>query len=170
MERVATHTSCKHSCIDLCDRETSGGFNNVGKMVEYREAFVKSLRGYSRPASAYSKLGCKAYGLKRTPALTTGSPNYFKEDISDYGMERQAMTPDHQQPDYLVSCQLSFSESQYQAESALRKYQQHLDLRLAKPKHQRQRASYNTLLTQQPASNVRIRQDITSALAKKRTE
>lgn len=61
----------------LTDRETSGGFNSVGKMVEYREAFVKSLRGYSRPASAYSKLGGKAYGFKRTPALTTGSPNYF---------------------------------------------------------------------------------------------
>lgn len=72
------------------------------------------------------------------------------------------MTPARQQPDYLVASQLSFSENQQQAEQALRKYQQHLDLRLAKPKHQRQRASYNTLLTQQPSSNVKIRQDLAS--------
>jgi hypothetical protein len=43
--------------------ETSGGFNNVASFIEYRQAFVKSLRSYSRPRSAYTKSGGKAVGI-----------------------------------------------------------------------------------------------------------
>lgn len=57
-------------------------------MIEYREAFVKSLRGYNRPTSSYTKMGGKSYGLKKTPALTTGT-NFFNGDSSScYGETR----------------------------------------------------------------------------------
>ena len=52
--------------------ETGGGLHNLSRMIEYREAFVKSLRSYSRPKSAYVKQGGKSVGFQRTPSVTTG--------------------------------------------------------------------------------------------------
>ena len=48
------------SCIlvdYLSFSQTNGGITNLSRMIEYREAFVKSLRSYARPVSAYSKYG-----------------------------------------------------------------------------------------------------------------
>jgi len=50
---------------------TSGGFNNPNKVVEYRAAFVSSLRKYERPNSAYTKLGGMSNGMRRTPSTNT---------------------------------------------------------------------------------------------------
>ncbi len=42
-------------------------------MIEYREAFVKSLRSYARPVSAYSKYGGRqGTGFKRNLSVTPG--------------------------------------------------------------------------------------------------
>jgi|LauGreDrversion4_2_1035121.scaffolds.fasta_scaffold784440_2 hypothetical protein len=58
-------------------------------MIEYREAFVKSLRSYARPVSAYSKYGGRSgVGYKRNISVTPGLNksvahlNVSKEDIS----------------------------------------------------------------------------------------
>ena len=39
-------------------------------MINYKEAFVKSLRQYSRPMSSYIKQGGKLQGIKITPSNT----------------------------------------------------------------------------------------------------
>ena len=57
--------------LDYINRTDSGGFNNSGKLMEFRGAFVKSLRQYARPNSAYSKLGGMSGGLRRTASTTT---------------------------------------------------------------------------------------------------
>ena len=56
-------------------------------MIEYREAFVKSLRSYSRPVSAYSKYGGRqGVGYKRnisvTPGLNKSNVNLSRDDVS----------------------------------------------------------------------------------------
>ena len=56
-------------------------------MIEYREAFVKSLRSYSRPVSAYSKYGGRqGVGYKRnisvTPGLNKSTVNLSRDDVS----------------------------------------------------------------------------------------
>jgi hypothetical protein len=56
--------------------ETSGGFNNPSKMIEYREAFVKSLRHYNRATSAYIKRGGRSgVGMTITPSVNTFEHN-----------------------------------------------------------------------------------------------
>jgi hypothetical protein len=56
MAQAETAISC--ILIDyLLFSQTNGGITNLSRMIEYREAFVKSLRSYARPVSAYSKYG-----------------------------------------------------------------------------------------------------------------
>ena len=56
MALVETAISC--ILVDyLSFSQTNGGITNLSRMIEYREAFVKSLRSYARPVSAYSKYG-----------------------------------------------------------------------------------------------------------------
>lgn len=62
---------CKKYCCSDWYRTSSGGFNNPNKVVEYRAAFVSSLRKYERPNSAYTKLGGMNSGMKRTPSAST---------------------------------------------------------------------------------------------------
>lgn len=72
MEQEETHMLCKQIIIEYnFFRSTSGGFNNIGKVVEYRQAFVASLRQYERPQSAYQKLGGMTGGLRRTASSNT---------------------------------------------------------------------------------------------------
>jgi len=45
----------------------------LSRMIEYREAFVKSLRSYNRPKSAYTKFGGRqGVGYKRNISVTPG--------------------------------------------------------------------------------------------------
>jgi hypothetical protein len=99
----------------------------MSKMIEYREAFVKSLRSYSRPVSAYSKYGGRqGVGLKRnisvTPGLNKSScVNLSRDDVSILNeaepathSRQLAFTPTRQKRDPLVESQLTFNHAFFQ--------------------------------------------------------
>ena len=73
MAQAETPTLCTNlSPISPTYRTTSGGFNNpTTRVMEYRQAFLASLRKYERPNSAYSKLGGMSGGLRRTASTNT---------------------------------------------------------------------------------------------------
>ena len=77
MVQAVTHISCMLPYMVFMVNEyrtTSGGFNNVGRVVEYRQAFKDSLRQYERPFSSYVKLGGMACGMQRTASSNTFKP------------------------------------------------------------------------------------------------
>ena len=117
----------------MCGRRTtSGGFNNPSKVVEYRAAFVSSLRKYDRPNSAYTKLGGMTGGMKRTASSST-----FAQTMDS---QREL-----KKRDYLVETQLTFDWKYHEGQKSLRKSQRHLDMRLSQPKKVRDKFMYQTI-------------------------
>ena len=80
--------------------ETGGGLHNLSRMIEYREAFVKSLRSYSRPKSAYIKQGGRQVGFQRTPSVNTGKhlPSGMAPPSSSVVMVEPIITDQLQMP------------------------------------------------------------------------
>jgi hypothetical protein len=64
-------------------------------MIEYREAFVKSLRSYARPVSAYSKYGGRqGVGYKRNISVTPGLNNLNKSGYLNVSKEEISIVND----------------------------------------------------------------------------
>lgn len=97
-------------------------------MIEYREAFVKSLRSYARPMSAYSKYGGRSgVGYKRNISATPGlnksnaALNLSRDDIFEgedphtqhVHSRQQAFTPAKPKRDTLVESQLTFNQGYF---------------------------------------------------------
>lgn len=106
---------------------TSGGFNNPNKLVEFKEAFVNSLRQYERPRSSYTKQGGMEGGMKRTASAST------------FNLKKKDSTSNLKSKNYLIDTQLTFSPKHHESQKNLRIYQKDQTIRLARPKSVRKK-------------------------------
>lgn len=106
--------------------ETNGGITNMSRMIEYREAFVKSLRAYARPVSAYTKIGGRSgVGYKRNASVTPGAPSInslntpFTISHADLNKSHD-YSPCRPKKDVLVESQLHFEPKYAALQSKIR--------------------------------------------------
>jgi hypothetical protein len=83
---------------------SSGGFSNPSKLVNFKKAFVNSLREYNRPQTSYVKRGGQSVGMQRT-----ASPNTYasKESLCE-------------RKDQAIAAQLTFDPKFMVAQKRLR--------------------------------------------------